>query len=62
MMFLKSHVDWMKEEPETLPPPKKAGPVDFLYLTDDIVFPPTSQYLPTELFMRKLILATFSQW
>ncbi len=61
-MYLNAHLDRMNEADIEKLPSKKPGPNHYLDLTDELVFPPTAQFLPTDLLMRKLITATFQQW
>ncbi len=62
MMYLNAHLDRMNEADIESSPAKKLGPNHYLDLTDELVFPPTAQFLPTDLLMRKLITAAFQQW
>ncbi len=59
LMYLNAHTERMTEFDNDVQPVKKIEPNNFLDLTDEMVFPPTSQYLPTDLLMRKLIMAAF---
>ena len=61
LTYLRTHWDKMNEpsykEPQPHVPNKAMS-----NLNDDIVFPPTSQFVPTDQFMCKLIMAAFREY
>jgi len=61
-MYLNAHFDRMNEAEIEKLPSKMPDSNYYLDLTDELVFPPTAQFLPTDLLMRKLITAAFQQW
>lgn len=62
LMYLSAHQDRTSELDSENQQAKMTKSNNFLDLTDEMVFPPTSQFVPTDLMMRKLIMAAFQQW